>query len=1470
MDKVFSLRHLKRISTMKIACTTFVLLILTLQCLALDDSPFKLTNKDTGFCLVKRHDFCYYIRWTTGDRLLVPWLNKCLGVQGKSVGSEISLYDCDEKSDLQKWECKNGTVLALKDQKLYIELTADNTAVLSKTIGPNNHLTIEGTSSGACTRTYRELYTIGGNANGRVCMFPFLYKDQWYTECTMYDSSGSQPWCAVQTKFENQLWGFCPTNTRENWHKHITTGAYYQLNTQAALTWAQAEASCKQQVASLLSITDPHEQAYITALLGTGGNKLWTGLSKNQEHGWHWSNGKPYRYLNWDSGNPLPSPGHNCAIVDGEVQYSWQSSTCEKKRGYICYSEGAVTTPTQATETGFCSSPWIPYNGHCFHLHRDQQTWSNAQKACRKEEGDLVSIHNVEDQSFVISQLGYASTDELWIGLNDRKTERLFDWSDHSTVSFTSWESGKPAIFTDNEDCVLIRGENGNWADRACNEKHGFICMKTSASEPSGDEVDLNIGCKTGWKKHGSYCYFVGTQTKTFDEAKDDCKASDSYLADVSNGVDNAFLVSLVGMRPEKYFWLGLSNQRHIDYFLWTNTESVRFTHWNTGMPGQQQGCVAMTTGVFAGLWDVLPCTKKEKYICKHLAEGAVATHVPPTVPPPKCADGWTRIPTRNFCYKLFPESRSDWKTWYEAKDYCKAIGGDLLSIHNRLELIVGHRYDGNAWIGLNAPDPATGYIWTDGSPVNFQHWKEGEPNNKNNVEACAEFSLYEQTWSGSWNDVQCEKYNKWLCQIRAGATPKPPPEPVTPDHNKTADGWLELNGTQYYINSKGMAMEDARRFCQQKHGDLVSIGSESESVFLWKQISRSYSTYWIGLKVDLNGAFAWMDGSQMVYQRWDEGQPDFKNYDEQCVAMHYHNGFWHDYNCGHEHMSICKRSTGSPTTNATVAPTEAPKGGCPPNWKKFNSKCYSLITDQKLTWDAARKQCKAMGGNLASIPSRHVAVFLTTQMVETPTTDLWIGFRSSVSTGFYWTDGQPRRYVNLEFERRNSLAYFWERPWEYMDYQRYFELLRRQREFKCAVINTNPAHGIGTWIPKSCNDTTGFVCRRNVDPSLPDSPEPTTSSDYVKILNDSIKVVSQKMNWDGAMKHCEGDGARLASLRNKWTQTYAELLALTLKAPLWIGLNKAKTNGYFRYIDGWHMSLSQWGENEPSRNRSCVYVDVDGKWKTSDCMQTMNSVCMKSTDVPPTDITDFPGICPEDPDETNTDKIYTWLPFKGYCYIFFTDKRNWPDAAVSCSRHGGLLASIEDPSEQEFIKNNANIFKDSYRNFWIGLFKTLKGEWLWLDRTVMDYTNWAEEEPGYRSHGGLSTLDGTWSTGTENYRRPYICKTPKVLPPTQLPSSLPGSKHHQRGHIALAAVVVVMGLAMGVIVAFFICKKFNHRVPIPDMLTTFDNPLFFNNEQPPPDVADTSILVENAKEDNSDLVVIESDRTQALSRAHG
>lgn len=119
------------------------------------DSPFSLTNKATGLCLVRRSNRCLDVRWTTGNRLFVTSTKKCLGAQGKSTGSEVNLYDCDDRSALQKWECRNETLIALKDTNFYIEVKADESVALSRTITENNQLTITGSPSGACTRTFR-------------------------------------------------------------------------------------------------------------------------------------------------------------------------------------------------------------------------------------------------------------------------------------------------------------------------------------------------------------------------------------------------------------------------------------------------------------------------------------------------------------------------------------------------------------------------------------------------------------------------------------------------------------------------------------------------------------------------------------------------------------------------------------------------------------------------------------------------------------------------------------------------------------------------------------------------------------------------------------------------------------------------------------------------------------------------------------------------------------------------------------------------------------------------------------------------------------------------------------------------------------------------------------------------------------------------------------------------------------------
>lgn len=71
----------------------------------------------------------------------------------------------------------------------------------------------------------------------------------------------------------------CLWAATDKWIKNLATGVYYQLNVQSVLTWSQADTSCKQQGASLLSISDPHQQAFVSGrippgVINTKGKKL--------------------------------------------------------------------------------------------------------------------------------------------------------------------------------------------------------------------------------------------------------------------------------------------------------------------------------------------------------------------------------------------------------------------------------------------------------------------------------------------------------------------------------------------------------------------------------------------------------------------------------------------------------------------------------------------------------------------------------------------------------------------------------------------------------------------------------------------------------------------------------------------------------------------------------------------------------------------------------------------------------------------------------------------------------------------------------------------------------------------------------------------------------------------------------------------------------------------------------------------
>uniref|UniRef100_A0A8C3TIF9 C-type lectin domain-containing protein n=1 Tax=Chelydra serpentina TaxID=8475 RepID=A0A8C3TIF9_CHESE len=619
-------------------------------------------------------------------------------------------------------------------------------------------------------------------------------------------------------------------------------------------------------------------------------------------------------------------------------------------------------------------------------------------------------------------------------------------------------------------------------------------------------------------------------------------------------------------------------------------------------------------------------------------------------------------------------------------------------------------------------------------------------------------------TLGASWVGRKCSSLYLWI-------------HIYFPEYHTTKDGWVIYEDKQYFFSRNEMPMEKAREFCKKNFADLAVIESESERKFLWKTGISPHrtSSYFIGLTVSLDKKFSWLDGTPVNYVAWAPNEPSFANNDENCVVMILSIGLWNDINCGYPSGFICERHNS--TINSTFAP--APLGGCPETWLLFNNKCFKIFgssENETLMWHAARMACIHLGGNLASIPSKEVQAFLFYHLREVMT-DTWIGLNDINSErSFLWTDGCGVSYENWANGAptyRYTYLYF------------YFN-------GDCVIMTKEE----GTWKDEDCENDKSYICQMNLNPKLLHSPTTIPASGFIRYGDSSYAVIHSKMTWEEARKNCKDSSSELASILDLHSHSFLWLQMLRYGEPVWIGLNSNVTDGHYKWVDNWIIKYTNWATREPKEKIACVYLDLDGTWKTASCNKSYFSVCKQSDVVAPPDPPQLPGNCPE------SEELRSWIPFHGHCYyIESSAMKSWAQASLECIRLDATLVSVEDLAESNFLTHRIQALESKTQGFWTGMYRNVDDQWLWLDNTIVDFVNWNVKMSTESEHCvEISAESGYWNNILCSSEKGFVCKKPKSKDPDE-PSEQIWSIVV---HIILATLILIgAGLA-----GCFFCKK--------------------------------------------------------------
>ena len=325
------------------------------------------------------------------------------------------------------------------------------------------------------------------------------------------------------------------------------------------------------------------------------------------------------------------------------------------------------------------------------------QTWGAAQTDAQSFQGNLVTINNAAEQTFLA---GLFAGKEAWIGYSDAGEEDNFQWVSGENSAYTHWEVGEPNNFRD-QDFVILNSQ-GDWDDVDGTEQNVGIIEISNPTTPIIVAEDLGI------------------------------------IEPYSGSLQANFRVKVVG---------NSSSPIRVNYSTANGTGSAGNNYQATSgtlvfNPGETEKTVTVTVNqdddIISGETFFLNLSNPTNAILGD--DQAKAT---------------IREATDAFTFGNSTYILTNPGNWGEAQEQARTFGGNLVTVNNaREQTILAGTYAGqDLWLGYSDAgdeyDPTTqeGFAWVSGTSA-YTNWGGTAPNNFRNQD----FTILGE--NGNWDDV--------------------------------------------------------------------------------------------------------------------------------------------------------------------------------------------------------------------------------------------------------------------------------------------------------------------------------------------------------------------------------------------------------------------------------------------------------------------------------------------------------------------------------------------------------------------------------------------------------------------------------------------------------------------------------------------------------------------------------------------